>query len=366
MKLTSIDIFRYDLPLVRPLYMMGHKIMVRSGLVIRLKNENDHIGYGEIAPFPGLHQENPEYALQELLKLKPNLMGQRISDQLRNLDGEFEHWLSNFNLAPSVRLGIEMAVLNLLAAAKNCPLYELFSGSHHKRVLINGLLTGRSEAIKAEAKQLVEAGYRTIKLKVGRKPVDSDIATVKDVREAIPDHVLLRLDANRAWVISEAISFGKAIAEYKIDYIEEPLRGPENLSEFFDRTGIPVALDESLAGIAPYNLKLQKGVKALVLKPSILGGLERAAQFSRLAIKQGIIPVISCAFLSGIGLSALAQFAAAFTPANIAMGLDTYKWLQKDILVEPFQARQGEVDVEEVYINSKCLRNDLLKPVTET
>ncbi|MBF0552815.1 MAG: o-succinylbenzoate synthase, partial [Deltaproteobacteria bacterium] len=71
----------------------------------------------------------------------------------------------------------------------------------------------------------------------------------------------------------------------------------------------------------------------------------------------------SSAFDSGVSLSALAQLAAALTPPDVAMGLDTYKWLKEDLLTEPFRAEQGRVDAKEAFNWGKSIRKDLLKPV---
>lgn len=341
--------------------MMGHEIRLRSGLIIRVKDENGNAGYGEIAPFPGINQEDVKDALRQLIDINGNNV--IISEDLRALDGAFERWLSCLNLFPSVRFGIESAMLNLLAVEKSLPLYELLGENHHKNVLVNGLLTGYEEGIKEKARRLAEDGYTAIKLKVGHDLLERDVDRVKAVRDAISGNVALRLDANRSWGLPDAISFGRAVAGYDIDYIEEPLFDPVGIPEFFEKTGIPAALDESLKCILPNDLNLKKGIKALVLKPCVLGGIEKTVQFSRLALKQGAIPVISSAFESGCGLSVLAQLAAVFTPSEAAMGLDTYKWLKEDILVEPFNARHGMIDVEEVYTNSLHLRDDMLRQV---
>ena len=76
-----------------------------------------------------------------------------------------------------------------------------------------------------------------------------------------------------------------------------------------------------------------------------------------------VLPVISCAFLSGIGLSGLAQFAAAYAPENVAMGLDTYKWLKEDLLEKPFRADEGKVDIEKIVQQSAHIDKNLLIPL---
>jgi len=363
MRIGRVETFRYDLPLVRPLFMSGGRIKTRSGMVIRILDEEGNEGLGEVAPLPGLHQENLEQAQTQLAEFMPSLPGTTVAEGIAGLNGGFGAWLGDLGLFPSVRFGVELAVLNLLADAKTLPLYGLLSPDSHRELLINGLLTGSCDDIETQAKALVAEGYRCIKLKVGHLPVDSAISAVGRVHAAIPAHVSLRLDANRAWTLPDAVTFGRGAAGFGIEYIEEPLRDPGGLDALYEKTGIPLALDETLAGMSSGDAVLSKGVRALVLKPSVLGGFEKTAGFSRMAMSKGILPVVSCAFQSGIGLSGLAQFAAAFTPPSVAMGLDTYRWLAQDLMATPFRARRGAVDAAEISEMSRGIRADLLRPI---
>ncbi|MBF0475720.1 MAG: o-succinylbenzoate synthase [Deltaproteobacteria bacterium] len=363
MKLTQLEVWRYDLPLVRPLHLMGRTMVTRAGYLIRLQDESGHQGYGEVAPFPGLHQEDLDLAGRQLQQLGRVLPGAEVPADIRRLDGAFEDWLGRLNLAPSVRFGVELAGLNLLAGIEDRPLYDFFSTPLHRAILINGLLTGPMAEVTAQAEQLRAEGYRVVKLKVGRQPLPVDVATVRAVSRVLGDGVKLRLDANRTWSLSEAVDFGRSLDLGQIEYIEEPVKRPDQVTPFFQQTGIAVALDESLTELTGSGSPLPKGVRSLILKPSLLGGIEKTAWYARMAKLLGLVPVLSSAFDSGVSLSALAQLAAALTPPDVAMGLDTYKWLKEDLLTEPFRAEQGRVDAEEAFHRSKAIRWDLLKPM---
>ncbi|MGA1845223.1 MAG: o-succinylbenzoate synthase [bacterium] len=363
MRIISVETYRYDLPLVRPLSLKRGMMEIRSGMVIRLRDERGYEGLGEVAPFPGLHRENLKQVKRQLSDCMPCLLDTTIPEGIAGLNGGFEAWLGDLGLFPCVRFGVELAVLNLLGDEEKLPLHALLSPVSHREVLINGLIADSGNDIEAQAKAMAAEGYRCIKLKVGHLPVDSAVTAVQRVRAAVPAQVSLRVDANRAWTLPHAVSFGSGIAGCGIDYVEEPLRDPGDLETFHEKTGIPIALDETLAGMPPNDAVLFKGVGAWVLKPSVLGGFENAAQFCRLAMKNGVVPVVSCAFQSGIALSGLAQFAAAFTPPDAAMGLDTYRWLAEDLLVTPFRARRGAVDVAAIAETGRAIRHDLLQEI---
>src|SRR5690606_27455981 len=113
----------------------------------------------------------------------------------------------------------------------------LLASQYYKTIPLNGLLSGSIESIESGAKQLLAEGYRTFKIKVGRLPVEQEIAMVQHVRKTIGNNIALRLDANRSWTLQTALLFGEAVAECGIEYIEEPLAQPEHLQEFVRYTG---------------------------------------------------------------------------------------------------------------------------------
>ena len=103
-------------------------------------------------------------------------------------------------------------------------------------------------------------------------------------------------------------------------------------------------MDESLVGMTPVQLKDYNSLKAVVLKPTRLG-LERSMQLARIAVSRGITPVISSTFESSVGLTVLAQFAAAVVSRTTAVGLDTQRWLAADLIGGKVVRDNGTVEV---------------------
>lgn len=359
MRPTDLKIYKFELPLARLLQLKNITLTKRSGLMICLTDDQGNSGYGEISPFPGLHKENVRDALLWLQKNRHHILQIQFPRECRKLSGVFEELLAPLSPPPSVRFGIEMAVLNLFSAGEKISLAHLLSQSPQKTVYINGLLAGTEKEILIAAKTLVDEGYQTVKLKVGAKDMGREIQIVKKVRKIIGDKTALRLDANRAWTFVEAVQFGKSIADQKIEYIEEPLKDFGGAGEFFRETKIPVAMDETLLQFDFGNTNIPRGVKSFIIKPGVLGGIEKTVQLIKRTHSLGVTPVFSSAFCSGAGLAVLVQLAAAFIPGKIAMGLDTWKWLKNDVLVKPFAAGHGKIRVEDIskslQINRKML-----------
>lgn len=357
MALTSCECFPFELPLVAPLASGKQTLLSRAGFVIRLTDASGNQGYGEVAPFPGWHREDWRTALGQCEAVKGELLGRILPDSLARLDGGFDDWLAVYDLCPSLRYGLEMAVLNLLACRWKTSLAALLNPRYPRIVSVSALWVGGQRwADEAGLLALRAAGFAAVKLKVGRTSLEEEIDLVRMARRVLGRDMAIRLDANRAWDFPTALDFARAIEDVEIEYIEEPLSDPAQLSAFHAQTGIPLALDESLIGQAPAAMVVAAGVEAFVLKPAVLGGLERMNGFFRVARRCGIKAVASSMFETGIGLAVLANCAAALAGGEHPAGLDTYRWLGDDLLQERFDARAATLEVDRMHCLSRRLK----------
>ena len=340
MTVSSCRIFRYRLPLVGPLPLAGRVIHEREGLLVRLDSDSGAWGWGDAAPLPGFSREGIDEAAVEAVAWAGRLRGARFEPRGDGFVSGPE-WGSTA-VSPSVWFGLETAAWSLARRMEDGEEAELacFEGS----VPVNGLLAGSREQVLADARRLRDGSCRAVKLKVGSRAVAEDVELTRAVRDVLGDGVGLRLDANRSWSLEQAVAFGREMGGAGIEYLEEPLREPARLRELFDATGVPVALDESLLELRPEQLEGRREVGAVVLKPTLLGGLARARQWAARASALDIRPVVSSCFESGVGLLALAAFAWDSTGESVPAGLDTYRWLGADVIEPRIPFRPGAVD----------------------
>jgi O-succinylbenzoate synthase len=214
-----------------------------------------------------------------------------------------------------------MAITNLAWRAQGTA--DAWAG---RSVRLNGLIMADESAVPEAALSLLREGYTTIKVKVGRQILADDIRMVAQLREMIGDRAMLRLDANRIWSLEQALAFGQAIGPEAIDYVEEPCANLAHQERFFQETGIAIALDESLLALEPEALPALTGVSALVLKPALLGALDRTLAFVHVAKARGIAVVFSSLFESPHALRFYAQSAYQCSLADVPQGLDTWRW----------------------------------------
>jgi o-succinylbenzoate synthase len=351
MKLARFDLYRYSLPFSRPLPLGGITLFQREGILLRLSGDDGSEGWGETAPLPGFSVESQSEAASQLRRLAGSMVGREVKEDWVDPYGEFGRELDR--VAPSVRFGFELAVWNLYAPSSGRTLPEVVTPFPRAVVPVNGLLAGSPAEVLVEARRKSDAGYRSIKLKIGTRTVAEDVALVRALGEGLGEDISLRLDANRLWDYEEAAEFVRGTAGVRFEYVEEPLADPERLPDFVGEFGVPVALDESLVGMEPE--KLEAFAVAFVLKPTLLGGISRTLRAAGRAHRLGVTPVISSAYESGVGTAALVALAAGIGDRPVAAGLDTYHMMAEDVLETPLNLPAPSVGVRETEDASRTI-----------
>ncbi|KAJ7943266.1 protein PHYLLO, chloroplastic [Quillaja saponaria] len=344
----------------------------REGYILSLFLEEGAVGFGEVAPLE-IHRENLVDVEEQLRFLIHVMKGARISCFLPLLKGSFSDWIWNelgiqpSSVFPSVRCGLEMAILNAIAQAQGSSLFDVLYPMSNKydisekstKIQICALLdsNGSPAEVAHVARTLVEEGFIAIKLKVARwgSPVHSG-EVIKEVRKKVGPHIEIRADANRNWTYEEAIEFSYFVGDCNLQYIEEPVQDEDDILKFCEESGLPVALDETIDNIQENLLKnlvkyKHPRIVAIVIKPSVVGGFENALLIARWAQQLGKLAVVSATFESGLGLSAYIQFSCYLemqnrdickvmndkTSPSIAHGLGTYRWLKEDVTTYPLK-----------------------------
>lgn len=360
MRMVDAALFQYRRPPAKPLPGKLSGVGFREGLIVRITDRENHAGWGEIAPLPGFSDESIDEVRNSAVQLLASLGNIDLPEPDALLKGGAMS-LTSSQLPASVAFGIESAILNLRAICGNKELRHQINPQSPNTIPVNGLLSGDESEILESANVLLERGYRTLKLKVGQDSIDEDISRVRALRELVPT-CAIRLDANRSWDLETSVRFGKAVRDCEIEYVEEPLEDSSLLGEFHRQTGLAYALDESLRSITSDQLCEFDGVRAVVLKPTLLGGISVALGFADRAKESGVVPVISSAFESSLGLLTLANLAAAIAP-EIACGLDTASWLAEDLLARPMVTTNGQLDLSDFDSAAVSIRAELLTEI---
>lgn len=327
----SLRLYRYALPMRRPVHLKQGILKERQGLILQAQNEAGQWHWGEVAPFPGLHHESLPDCVRQLQEVDLNSV---------DLRGCF----------PSVAWGLEM-----LRQPLHPPLQKRRPVEARPQLTLNALLTEpENQDLDREAHSLYQAGYRCFKLKVGLRDPQRDLQRIQLIQQSFPD-VTLRLDANRSWSLAQAQNFIERLPLQGIEYLEEPLKQPADYARLAPRMTelkCALALDESLwekqwKAYATY-------AQTLVLKPMRMGPT-RLAECCIWAQKNRRQLVFSSVFESDLGLRYLALKAAQEAGTDSPHGLDTWRAFEHNLIDPGFQSsiKSREKNPAQINLHSK-------------
>ena len=195
---------------------------------------------------------------------------------------------------PAARAAVDVALWDLAGKLLETPVYRLLGlSADPDRRPATCFTVGIAEpaVMQRRAREAIEAGYPALKLKLG---TDRDRRIVEAVRAVAPD-VRIRVDANEAWTPKEAVAHCEALAEYGVEFVEQPVpaENPEGLRYVHERSPLPIAADESCRTAVDVpeiadrcdiaNLKLMK-----------TGGITPAVELIHAARAHGLAVMCGC------------------------------------------------------------------------
>ncbi len=220
-------------------------------------------GAGEAAPLPsydGVALDDVRAALEDcrvVLRDGDGLPRARIASACREAA-----------VLPQAAAAIDLALWDLEGRRAGQPIWRLLGGERGGSIAVNALIGKQDRArAAAEAAAAVAAGFACVKLKVG---IGDDAGRIAAVRAAVGPDVAIRLDANGAWSVEQAIAHLRALEPSRIELCEEPVHGVEELRAVQAQTQIAVAMDET--AVAPGALD-SGACRIVCLKLSRCGGI---------------------------------------------------------------------------------------------
>lgn len=192
---------------------------------------------------------------------------------------------------------------------------------------------------------------RTVKVKVAERgqTLADDVDRVRAVRARLGPAGRIRVDANGGWNVDEAEHAAHALAEFDLEYLEQPCATVAELAELRERLhdwDLPVAADESVRKAADPLLVAREGAAdLLVVKAAPLGGIAAAL---RIVAEAGLPAVVSSALDTSVGLAMGARLAAALPALDYDCGLGTAALLAADVTPHPLLPREGRIPVDRV------------------
>lgn len=203
---------------------------------------------------------------------------------------------------------------------------------------------------------VVRSGCTTAKVKVAERGqyIAEDVARLEAVRHALGPGGRLRIDANGAWSVPDALTRLQLLARFDLEYVEQPCASVEELARLrreLARRGLSIliAADESIRRSGdPERVVALEAADIAVLKVQPLGGVRRCLE---LADSLGLPVVVSSALESSVGLRAGVALAACLPELPYACGLNTAALFTRDVTSEPLVADRGAIAVRDVFVD---------------
>ncbi len=291
MKITHLETHPVRIPLKperRMVSALGQHA-VSEYLLVRLRTDAGIDGMGEATVTPRWSGETVWGAMAIVERVfAPLLIGCDPHDVVeidRRMDAACTHnWFA--------KSAIEMACWDIQGKAAGKPVYELLGGAKRPRTVRCRFSLGAYEPERARqrARELVQAGFTTIKVKVGGEP-SVDVARVRAVREAIGPELDLVIDANGGWDADTAIACIWQLADCRLSLVEQPTPDGDYaaMARVRRETGCKILADDICFNqVHARELIRHHCCDVISVYPGKNGGIRKAKQIVDLAAEHGV------------------------------------------------------------------------------
>ncbi len=312
---------------------------------LSLTTDTGLTGWGEMSDIDPdeLPKDPAEYAqlLLDFVRGRNPFEVQRMHAEAR------EHFDMSGALGRSAACALDMALYDLQGQSAGCPIYDLLGGAVRKAVDISWVAYIRDdlEALREEIRQRVTEGFRAFKLKVG-VDIDLDEKRLAIIREVGGAEASIKIDANEAWSVKDAIENIRRLNKHRLDGVETPVprEKPADIAAVRKEAKVPIL--EHVNDL-PYALALIKAEAVDVFNISCAGagGIFPARQIVALAQAAKLGVLIGSTVELGAGT--LAQLHLAATVPNLTLPSDLIGpgMYKRDVLKTPLKYREGKLDL---------------------
>ena len=320
MRITDVELIPLALPFARPYVTARGSLERREIYLVRLRTDEGIEGLGEAVPLALRGGADMRSVFRGLLKgtrrlKRADLSDFAGSDPLLAAVDAFIHTAAGRRLPAPAKAAIEMAIFDLAGKASGRPVWSLLGAEAADPVPCNATLVGGTpQAVAEDAERWAESGFTTFKLKLG---TGDDVAQVRAVRERLGPEAKLRVDANGAWDVDEALGVLRLIEPLGIELVEQPVADAAGMAKVTAAVSTLIAADETVERVKDAErAKRNRACDLATVKLSKVGGIGEANGIA------GQLPIYLSSALDGpVGIAAAAHAAQALPFSGPAAGL---------------------------------------------
>ncbi len=324
MKISALTFIKLDIPFVNEFTHASKTRQASDAFILRIQTEAGEVGYGEALVRPYVTGETLPWIQEQVAQLSARLsqVDWSIDDKHRGIlafEAIAEHIdeiLASVPLqgiiAPNgLRCALELAIVDACLREQKTSLAKILPPCR-KELIYSAIISSDADKSEKIARHFKQLGMKDYKLKISSL---GDINIVKEVRTIIGSEATLRLDANSAFTVEEAIALAKAVEPQNIAAIEQPIKRGDmfELAQIQSSSSIAIMADESLVTLADANeLIAKKGARFFNIRLAKCGGIYPCLKLIELARANSIEFQIGCLVGETALLSAVGRHLAAF------------------------------------------------------
>ncbi|MFC1839151.1 mandelate racemase/muconate lactonizing enzyme family protein [Thermodesulfobacteriota bacterium] len=311
MKITKIECIPLSIKFVKPIIMSGGAVNWAHTVLLKLYTDEGITGIAECGDtsmwYMGesqesiLHNVSNIYGPQVLLGEDPF----KIETIIARMD---KIVYRNYHSKALV----DYALHDLVGKALGVPLYQYLGGRANEKIeLAYVMSSGTPQEVADNARELVNVGYKGLKLKVGHNIIEEDVEMVAEVRQAVGSSVKIMTDTNGGWDYMRALRFLKQVEKYDLFLAEQPIPrwDIDGLARLRSKTSVPIFADEAAAELNDLvKLAQRDAIDGFFLKVPKAGGIHKSKKFVAVAEAMGLNVMTGCMINSGLGAAVEAHF----------------------------------------------------------
>ncbi|BBZ27500.1 muconate-lactonizing protein [Mycolicibacterium madagascariense] len=277
MKITGVDVYRYDVGYAHGVYVMSgdRAAATEDGTLVRIRTDEGLDGWGEITTLGATYLPTFPAGIRAALgELARAVLGSDPTN-LNQIHATMDATLMGQTFAKSA---IDIACWDLLGKSVGLPISALLGGVLNDDFALYEAVPLGTPATMAEfVTARRSAGINRFQLKVGNHPRD-DVARAKACVEAGDGNTVVVADANGGWNVADAQIALRGMEELPI-FVEQPCRTTTDSILAHAHSTLPLVLDESIVDSAGvFRAKYEARAASINIKFGKLGGLSNAAR----------------------------------------------------------------------------------------
>lgn len=278
MKISRIVVYQHDLPVKDAPYNMANaKVYSLKTTLVKIETACGLVGWGETCPVgPTYAPSHAAGARAAITLMAPGLLGK---DPMQPL---VMHRLMDalLNGHQYAKAAIDIAIYDLIGKKTGLRVADLLGGLCTESVpSYYAMAVGLPDEISRIAAEKAAEGYPRLQIKIGGRPVETDIEAVRKVWETVGNKLRLAVDGNRGLTSRDALRLSRECADIPFIF-EQPCDSLEEIAAIRQQLNHAVYLDESAVSLNVVISAIGAGlVDGFGMKVTRIGGLQPMAVF---------------------------------------------------------------------------------------